>query len=312
MSNTTNRELLQVKNLKTYFFTSKGTVKAVDDVTVKVRQKEAVGLVGESGCGKTMTALSIMRLIPSPPGKTVGGEVVFSRSGMENIDLLSLTEDKMRKVRGRDISMVFQDPMTFLNPVLRIGAQITDVVRLHQRIDKKEAEKNVIETLGSVGIADPQRVIKYYPHQLSGGMRQRVLIAIAISCKPQLVILDEPTTALDVTVQAQVLELVNSLRNNIGVSILLISHDLGIIAEICDTLYMMYAGKIVESGDVFSMYDKCKHPYTRGLLKSALSIDEFKKELVTIEGVVPSLIDPPQGCRFHSRCPDAKAVCRKQ
>jgi oligopeptide/dipeptide ABC transporter ATP-binding protein len=282
-------------------------VKAVDGVTLKVNKEESVALVGESGCGKTITARSIMRLVP-PPGKTIEGRVLFKGK-----NLLELSEDKMRKIRGKEISMVFQDPMSFLNPVMKIKDQIAETIRLHQQFDKKEARKKAVEVLDAVLIASPSKVAEYYPHQLSGGMRQRVIIAIAVSCNPSLLIADEPTSALDVTVQAQVLDLIKHLTENLGTALLLVTHDLGIVADVCDTVYVMYAGKIVEHANVFSVFEKPTHPYTKGLLESVISIDEFKKTLVSIDGAVPDLVDLPSGCRFRTRCKQYNPkVCSKE
>lgn len=299
---------MEINNLSTYFYTSRGVVRAVDGASIVIGKGEAVGLVGESGSGKTMTAFSVMRLIP-PPGRTVNGEVWLDL-GKERIDLLKLPEGEMRKIRGARISMVFQDPMTYLNPVMKISNQIAEAIILHQGLSRDEAEKKVVEILEKVRIPDATTVAQYYPHQLSGGMRQRALIAMAISCNPELLIADEPTTALDVTVQAQVLELIKALKRELGMALVLITHDLGIVADICDRVLVMYAGRIVEEGDVFSIYRDPKHPYTVALLKSTLSIDEFKEKLTTIEGTVPDLTNPPKGCRFHPRCPFVMEKCR--
>jgi oligopeptide/dipeptide ABC transporter ATP-binding protein len=300
-------KLLSVQDLKTYFYTSTSIVKAVDNITFEVESNETVGLVGESGCGKSTAALSVPRLIASPPGKILQGKIAFKERS-----LLDLPEREMKKIRGKEISMIFQDPMTFLNPVMKIGQQIQETILAHQPGDVKNVKTNVIEALEMVQIPSPRNVAEMYPHELSGGMRQRALIAMAISCQPDLVIADEPTTALDVTVQAQILSLFERLRDEFSSSLFLITHDLGVVSEICDRVYIMYAGKIVESGDVISIYEAPAHPYTTGLLKSALSIDQFKKTLVTIEGTVPDLINPPMGCRFHPRCPFVKPICKQQ
>lgn len=305
LADTSNEKLLRVHDLKTFFFTTYGIVKAVDGIDLKIDKGEAIGLVGESGCGKTVTALSIMRLVPDPPGRIIAGEISWKGQ-----DLLVLGAKEVRRVRGKEISMVFQDPMTFLNPVIKVGDQISETILLHQSVTKKEANRKAIELLEKVRIPSATEVVEHYPHQLSGGMRQRVLIAIAISCNPALLIADEPTTALDVTVQSQVLNLIEQLRKELNTSLLLITHDLGIVAKICDRVYVMYAGKIVEQADVFSLYENPKHPYTIGLLKSTLSINEYKKTLKAIEGTVPNLINPPSGCRFHPRCHHAKSICR--
>jgi peptide/nickel transport system ATP-binding protein len=296
-----DEHLLEITGLKTYIHTRAGCVRAVDDVSLRINAGETVGLVGESGCGKTMTAHSIMRLIPSPPAAIEGGHISFQGS-----DLLDLSEDEMRALRGRQIAMVFQDPMTFLNPVIRIGAQIAEAA------SGDTGERELVTLLQSVGIPYPERVIKQYPHELSGGMRQRVLIAIAIVNNPALLIADEPTTALDVTVQTQILSLLKSIREQKGTALLLITHDLGIVAEMCDRVYVMYAGKIVETADVFSLFEEPLHPYTQGLLKSALSIAEFSPTLTTIEGSVPDLSNPPAGCRFHPRCPHVMDLCKEK
>jgi len=301
--------LLEILNLKTHFYTSRGAVRAVDGVNLAVRKGEAVGLVGESGCGKTMTAFSVMRLVPSP-GKIIGGEIWFS-DGSSRRNLAKIPEEEMRDVRGGKIAMVFQDPMTYLNPVMRIYGQIAEAIVLHQKVSRDEARKKAIELLAKVRIPAPLTVAQYYPHELSGGMRQRALIAMAISCNPELLIADEPTTALDVTVQAQVLELIKQLKREMNMALMLITHDLGIVADTCDRVCVMYAGEIVEEGDVYEIYRDPKHPYTMGLLKSTLSIDEFKENLVTIEGVVPDLTNPPQGCRFHPRCSNVSDRCRE-
>lgn len=297
--------VLSVEDLRTYFFLKAGVLKAVDGVTLNVQEREAVGLVGESGCGKSMTAFSIMRVIPFP-GRIEGGKVEF-----KGRSILDLTLEEMATVRGRDISMVFQDPMTYLNPVFSAGQQITEALLLHQSLSKQEAARKAVDLLKSTGIPDPEKVVKYYPHQLSGGMRQRVLIAMAVACNPSLVIADEPTTALDVTVQAQILRLIKRMKEELRTSLLLITHDLRIVADMCDRVYVMYAGKIVESGSVWQIFENPLHPYTIGLLNCVLSVDEFKKKIETIEGVVPQLVNPPKGCRFRDRCSHAMDKCRQ-
>ena len=307
MDLTQENELLSVKNLKTYFYLSQGVVKAVDGIDLSISKKKAIGLVGESGCGKSATALSIVRLLPSPPSKILDGEVLF-----KGIDLLKLSEKELRKIRGKEISMVFQDPMTFLNPVLKIGEQISEAILEHQSVKKSDVKKKVVELLEHLGIPAAPDVVDYYPHQLSGGMRQRVLIAIALSCNPSLVVMDEPTTALDVTIQRQILELIKGLIKDYDMSLMLITHDLGVVAEICDFIYIMYAGKIVEQADVYTIFEGAKHPYTQGLLASALSIEEHKKDLIGLEGNVPDLMNPPSGCKFHPRCNSIKDICRKE
>jgi len=296
--------VLDVQALKAYFHTSLGTVKAVDGVDLTIDKKEAVGLVGESGCGKTMTAFSIMRLVPSPPGKIVGGKILF-----QGRNLLELSDREIQAVRGQSISMVFQDPMTYLNPVMKVGSQVAEVVLRHQGVDREEAKKIALESLKTVRIPTPSSVFGYYPHQLSGGMRQRALLAMALSCKPSLLIADEPTTALDVTIQMQILDLIRRVRDELSTSLLMITHDFGIVAEICDRVYVMYAGKIVETADVIALYENPKHPYTGGLLECVLSPKEYKESLPTIGGFVPDLANPPTGCRFHPRCPHLKPIC---
>lgn len=298
--------LLDVRHLKTYFYMTSGVVRAVDDVSIEVRHREIVGLVGESGCGKTTLGLSITRLVP-PPGKIVAGKIL-----LERVNLLDLTEREIMKIRGGEISMVFQDPMTFLNPVMNVGDQVVEAISLHQKGSKIEHKKKALEMLERVRISSAKEVMNYYPHQLSGGMRQRVLIAMALSCNPSLVIADEPTTAVDVTTQKQILNLMKELTTEFEASWLIITHDLGVIAEICDKLYIMYAGKIVEHGEIFEVFDGPKHPYTKALLSSALSIDEFKEELTVLDGVVPDLLNPPTGCRFHPRCHQRMQICSQQ
>ncbi|HUW47891.1 MAG TPA: ABC transporter ATP-binding protein [Patescibacteria group bacterium] len=298
--------MLSIQELKTYFYTRQGAVRAVDGVNIQVDRNQAVGIVGESGCGKTTVAFSIMRLLKRP-GRIVGGRILF-----KDTDLLQLTESEMRGIRGKDIAMVFQDPMTFLNPVLTIGDQIAETILLHQDVEKKEIENKVIEALQLVSIPSPERLIKSYPHQLSGGMCQRVLTSIALACKPSLLIADEPTTALDVTIQAQILELMRQLQRELGLSIVLITHNLGIVADVCDKIAVMYAGKVVEKGDLAMIFDKAAHPYTIGLLETVLTIDKVKEELKTIEGTVPDLIHPPKGCRFSARCRQSREICLRQ
>ncbi len=299
--------LLEVKNLQTHFPTRGGLVKAVNDVSFYINEGELVGLVGESGCGKSITALSIMRLI-SPPGKIVGGSVKFKGE-----DLLKASDDRMREIRGDDVSMIFQDPMTSLNPVYTVGEQIAEALRLHRKLDKKAAWTAAIEAMKEVSIPDPARRVNDYPHQLSGGMRQRVMIAMALACNPELLIADEPTTALDVTIQAQILELLNELRQTRKLAVLLITHDLGVVAEVADRVCVMYTGKIVEESGVDELFEKPKHPYTQGLLKSVpklRGIGEAKEtRLSTIEGTVPSPTNLPHGCHFAPRCEFKMDVC---
>jgi peptide/nickel transport system ATP-binding protein len=295
-----NDFLLKIQNLHTYFFMDEGVAKAVDGVDLELEEGGTLGLVGESGCGKTVTALSIMRLIPDPPGKIVQGQISFNGT-----NLLTLSEAAMRKIRGRSISMIFQEPMTSLNPVFQIGDQISEVLQLHEGMSRKEAWNRSIEMLKMVGIPAPERRVMEYPHQLSGGMRQRAMIAMALACSPMLMIADEPTTALDVTIQAQILELINHLQKEKGMSVILITHNLGVIAETARRVAVMYAGRIVEYTDVRSIFASPKHPYTQGLLKSIPRLDEHharKGKLEAIPGLVPSLLDLPPGCKFSNRC----------
>lgn len=298
--------LLKIKNLRTYFFTRRGIVKAVDGVDMEAKKGKLTALVGESGCGKSVTGLSIMGLIPSPVGKIVEGEILF-----EGNDLAKLNYKEMVDLRGKDISMIFQEPMTSLNPVLTIGRQVGEPLRIHSSLSPEEINERVLSILDLVGIPEPHSRLKSYPHQLSGGMRQRVMIAMALICRPKLLIADEPTTALDVTIQAQILDLMLELMKKINTSIILITHDLGVVAEVCDEVNVMYAGKIVEKGDVFSIFDNPSHPYTWGLLRSIPRIGKKgkAKKLYTIKGMVPNLIDPPPGCRFADRCDKARGIC---
>ena len=300
--------LLEINNLQTYFRTDEGVAKAVDGVDLKMPRGQTLGLVGESGCGKSVTALSIMRLIPNPPGRIVGGEIIF-----EGHDLLRLTKSEMRAFRGNTISMIFQEPMTALNPVYRVGSQMAEVIQLHQKVRKREAMDRALEMLCKVGIADPERRLKEYPHQISGGMRQRVLIAMALSSHPKLVIADEPTTALDVTIQAQILDLMNELKEEMGTSNLLITHDLGVIFEMAQWVAVMYAGKVVEYASLHDLFTRPLHPYTIGLMESIPHIDRPippDRKLKTIPGMVPSLFDLVEGCSFRDRCEHAFDRCR--
>jgi oligopeptide/dipeptide ABC transporter ATP-binding protein len=297
-------DLIQVKNLQTSFFTPEGEVRAIDGVSFDIAEGKTLGLVGESGCGKSVTSLSIMRLIQSPPGKIVGGEISY-----RGRDLLKLSNEEMRKIRGNEISMIFQEPMTSLNPVFTVGNQIGEAIRLHQGLGKKQTREKTIEMLRLVKIADPESRVDSYPHQLSGGMRQRVMIAMALSCNPSLLIADEPTTALDVTIQAQILELMKELQQKIGMALLLITHDLGVVAEQADEVAIMYAGKIVERTSAPAIFARPFHPYTVGLLNSLPGTgDKKKKRLDAIPGVVPSPLHLPSGCRFRDRCPRAAGL----
>ena len=300
--------LLNIANLQTYFNTEDGVAKAVDGVDYYIRKGETIGVVGESGCGKSVTALSIMRLIPQPPGHIVGGEITFAGQ-----NLLQLSSQEMRKIRGNHISMIFQEPMTSLNPVFTIGSQIAEAVQLHQGLSKKESLNRSIDMLHLVGIPSPAQRIKDYPHQLSGGMRQRAMIAMALSCNPQLLIADEPTTALDVTIQAQILDLMASLKAEFNMAIILITHDLGIVAENVARVVVMYAGKIVEETDVYSIFAEPLHPYTVGLLQSIPRLDlgrSKRDRLQEIPGAVPRPAHLPSGCLFHPRCPHVMERCR--
>jgi len=295
MSN--NGVLLSIQGLSVSFFTEEGVARAVQDVSLSIKQGKTFALVGESGCGKSVTALSIMRLIPDPPGKIVGGKIMFRGRG-----LLELSERQMRSVRGNRIAMIFQEPMTSLNPVYTVGNQIVEAIRLHQKKSTSEAWANAVEMLRKVGIADPDRRVHEYPHQMSGGMRQRVMIAMAVSCEPALLIADEPTTALDVTIQAQILDLLDELQAQNGMSILLITHDLGVVAERAEEVAVMYASRIVEVADSGSLFEKPLHPYTQGLLKSLPRLGLSAKRLQTISGTVPEPLHFPPGCKFHPRC----------
>jgi len=291
--------LLEVRNLKTYFDVRGGVLKAVDDVSFTIEAGETLGLVGESGCGKTVTANSIMRLVPIPPGRIAGGEILF-----EGVDVLKLTASEMRKVRGNKISMIFQEPMTSLNPVFTVGDQVAEVISLHKKLSQREIRDRVIEAFRLVRIPAPESRINEYPHQMSGGMRQRVIIAMALACNPKLMIADEPSTALDVTIQAQILDLMNNLKEETGASILFITHDLGVIAEMAQRVAVMYAGKIMEAADADTLFGDPQHPYTIGLMTSIpiLGIGKKEKRLSTIPGMVPSLFKLPPGCLFHERC----------
>ncbi|MCM3741202.1 ABC transporter ATP-binding protein [Oceanobacillus luteolus] len=301
-----NDILLEVKQLKTYFFTEDGIVPAVDDVSFNIHKGETVAIVGESGSGKSVTSLSIMRLIEEP-GKIVGGEINF-----EGINLNKVPRMKMREIRGNRIAMVFQEPLTSLNPVFTVGNQLAESIKLHQKKSKKEAREIGIEMLRKVGIARPDKVYDQYPHALSGGMRQRVMIAMALSCSPKLLIADEPTTALDVTIQAQILRLMRDLIKELDTSILLITHDLGVVAEMADTVVVMYGGQVVEKADVFTLFKEPKHPYTKGLMDSSPKIHEWNEELVSIPGTVPSPFEFPIGCKFADRCPHVMNKCKEE
>jgi len=302
-----NGNLLEIQNLRTYFDIRGHVAKAVDDASLAIGKGETLGLVGESGCGKSVTAHSIMQLIPQPPGQIVGGKIFF-----EGQNILELSEAKMRKIRGCRISMIFQEPMTSLNPVFSVGDQVGEVIRLHEKLSRSGTRNRVIQMFQLVGIPEPEKRLSNYPHQMSGGMRQRVMIAMALSCNPDLLIADEPTTALDVTIQSQILDLMMELQQRIGMAILLITHDLGVVAEVCEWVAVMYAGVIVEYGNIRSIYKDPKHPYTTGLLNTIPKIDESGSMLKEIEGEVPRLIHPPSGCRFHPRCAYAMEQCSRK
>ena len=299
--------LLDVRSLSTYFFTEEGVVRAVEQVSFEIRAGEILSLVGESGCGKSVTGLSILKLIPTPPGRIVSGEILFDRR-----NLLQLEEKQMERVRGNDISMIFQEPMTSLNPVFTIGDQIMEAITLHQGVDGTEARRRTVEMLDRVQIPSPETRIDAYPHQLSGGMRQRAMIAMALSCRPKLLIADEPTTALDVTIQAQVLRLLKEIQREMGMGVMLITHDLGVVSEIADRVAVMYAGRIFEYGPIEAIFSEMRNPYTRGLMNSIPSLIERKKRLDTIPGQVPNPMDLPTGCKFHPRCYLMIEDCKKE
>ena len=300
-----SEKLLEIKNLTVHFESFDATVHAVENLNLSLRHGETLGLVGETGAGKTTTALSIMRLIPNPPGKITGGEILYRGE-----NLMEKSEAEMRKIRGHEISMIFQDPMTALNPMLSVGDQIAEVIRLHEKLSHKDANRKAAEILEMVGI--PAERMSEYPHQFSGGMKQRVVIAIALACSPKLIIADEPTTALDVTIQAQVLELMRDLQEKLGTAMLLITHDLGVVADTCNKVAIMYAGQIVEMGSLENVYDNTKHPYTKGLFGSLPSLSIKSKRLVPIDGLMPDPVDLPSGCPFHPRCPDCMESCKSR
>jgi oligopeptide/dipeptide ABC transporter ATP-binding protein len=306
--------LVEVNNLKTYFYTDEGVVKSVDGVTFHINKGETLAVVGESGSGKSVTSLSIMRLIPSPPGKIVDGTIIFRGRDGNAKDITTMSEAEMRKIRGNEVSMIFQEPMTSLNPVYTVGDQIAEAVMLHQNKGRKEAMEVAITMLELVGIPEARRRVTNYPHQMSGGMRQRVMIAMALSCNPALLIADEPTTALDVTIQAQILDLMRKLQREIGMSILFITHNLGVVAEMADRVVVMYGGRVVEEGDVVDIFKAPKHPYTMGLLHSIPRVDHAKSEqnrLEAIPGNVPNPLYLPSGCAFHPRCKFAIDACKE-
>jgi oligopeptide/dipeptide ABC transporter ATP-binding protein len=296
--------LLEIRRLSVQFFTHQGVVRALEEVDLAIAPGEIMGLVGETGCGKSVMARSILRLIPEPPGKISGGEIRFKGE-----DILTLRPRRLRQIRGNDISMIFQEPTSSLNPVFTIGNQMEEVIALHQGMDRRRARETAVEMLQQVNMPDPGQVLSKYPHELSGGMRQRAMIAMELSCRPALLIADEPTTALDVTVQAQLLTVLMDLVKRLGTSVLFISHDLGVIAQLCDRVSVMYAGRIVETAPVAELFAAPRHPYTRGLLQAIPPLDGERELLQVIPGVVPRLVDPPGGCRFHPRCSERFGPC---
>lgn len=299
--------VLRIRNLQTQFRTDEGIVRAVDDVSLRVKPGEIVCIVGESGCGKSITALSVMGLVEEPAGQIAGGVIEF-----EGQDLLQLSKHHLRAIRGNEISMIFQEPMSSLNPVLMIGEQLTEPLMVHGGLNRKAASKRALELISEVGISRPEQIVRSYPHELSGGMLQRIMIAIAISCQPKLLIADEPTTALDVTIQAQILDTLRRLRDDTGMSILLITHDLGVVAEMADYVIVMYSGKVVEEGDVVELFEHPRHPYTQGLLRSKPVIHQRKESLYSIPGYVPNPLELKESCYFHERCEHCMDICRNQ
>ncbi len=294
---------LQISNLKSHFFTSKGVVPAVDGVSIDVPPRKIIGLVGESGCGKSMTAMSVMGLLRHP-GRVVDGKIL-----LEGRDITHLSRKELSKIRGNEISMIFQEPMTSLNPVYPVGKQVQEAILLHQKVSKEEAKQRVIDIFKEVGIPEPEKRYRSFPHQLSGGLRQRVMIGMAMVCRPKVMIADEPTTALDVTIEAQILRLMKRLRDELGTSIILITHNMGVVAEVCDYVYVMYAGNVMEQAETFELFERTRHPYTQGLLKSIPKLDTKEERLYTIEGVVPNLLHLPKGCNFCNRCDQATEQC---
>ncbi|QKS73084.1 ABC transporter ATP-binding protein [Paenalkalicoccus suaedae] len=307
-----NKPVLEVNHLETHFFTDRGEIPAVDDVSFYINAGEVLGIVGESGCGKSVTSLSVMGLVPNPPGKIVGGEIVFRQQDGKEENLVTISKKRMRDLRGNQIAMIFQEPMTSLDPLFKIGFQIMEGVRRHRDVSKKEARQIAIDMLKLVGIPRADEIVDEYPHQLSGGMRQRVMIAIAMACDPEVLIADEPTTALDVTIQAQILDLMRKLNKEKGTAIMMITHDLGVVAEMCDRVAVMYAGKVVEQGDVRTILKEPKHPYTRGLIRSLPKITGREERLYSIPGNVPKPGSIKTGCRFAARCEDAFDRCVKE
>ena len=300
--------LLEVSNLRTYFKTDAGIARSVDGVSFSIEKGEVLGIVGESGCGKSVTSLSIMRLIPQPPGEIMPGSSILLRGE----ELVTASEKRLREIRGNDVAMIFQEPMTSLNPVFPIGEQIAEALRLHKKLNKKQAREGAVEALRLVGIPNAEERVDHFPHQLSGGQRQRVMIAIALSCEPDLLIADEPTTALDVTIQAQILELLAELRERLGMAIMLITHDLGVVAEVCDRVVVMYAGEVVEQGTAADIFDNPRHPYTQGLMQAIPKLGQRNDRLAVIPGMVPPATAWPVGCRFNTRCPYAWDLTREE
>jgi oligopeptide/dipeptide ABC transporter ATP-binding protein len=299
--------LLQVRSLSTQFFTEEGVVRAVENVSLEISPGEIISLVGESGCGKSVTGLSILKLIPSPPGRIVSGEILFNKR-----NLIPLEEKEMERVRGNEIAMIFQEPMTSLNPVFTIGDQIMEAILFHQKVDKTEARRRAVQMLDRVKIPSPETRIDAYPHQLSGGMRQRAMIAMALSCQPKLLIADEPTTALDVTIQSQILQLLKEIQREMGMAVMLITHDLGVVSEIADRVAVMYAGRIVEVSAIDVLFHQMRHPYTKGLLDSIPQLEEKRRRLNAIPGQVPNPTELPSGCKFHPRCYLMIEECKKE
>jgi oligopeptide transport system ATP-binding protein len=306
MNQTAGEIVLEVKNLRTHFFTDDGVVKAVDDVSFTLHKGEVIGIVGESGSGKSVTNLAVMKLVQTPPGRIMGGEVIFKGE-----DILKMNENQLRQLRGAKISMIFQDPMTSLNPFLRVSTQMIETIRLHQKLDKKQARQKAIEMLTMAGIPAAEERIDSYPHQFSGGMCQRVMIAMGLSCNPEILIADEPTSALDVTIQAQILDLMKDLTEKLGTAVILITHSLGVVAGMCDSIYVMYAGRVVERGTAEDIFENPQHPYTRGLIKSVPRLDKRNRErLFSIPGQPPNVIDLPPCCPFFPRCSEATERCK--
>ena len=298
--------VLEIKNLKTYFYTYAGIVKAVDGIHLKLDREEVLGIVGETGCGKSVTARSVLKLIPEP-GRIVSGEIKLNGK-----DILSMSDKEMNDIRGGQVAMIFQNPLSSLNPLFTIGEQVSHIIRIHQHLNQSAAKARAVEMFNQVRLPNPNRLLNKYPHELSGGQLQRIMIAMALSCLPQLLIADEPTTALDVTIQAQILTLMLQLKEETKTSIMLITHDLGVVAEVCDRVVIMYAGRIVEDAPIEDIFQEPLHPYTKGLMASIPGRNEEDQELATITGSVPNLITPPSGCRFHPRCPHAKEICQQK